>query len=732
MQLLMKNRLFLKYLVTYLLLFATPLIISYTLIFQYLISTIRQETMENYEQKLLASQETLDREFGKLYDTAYAIGKSKTLLPFAFQEEPLKANDIIQLLATYKTTNSFIEDLYFLWDYDDYVYTASTTAKYDLFFHSIMASHNRTPQEMREYLDHLEHVTIWSNYKPEDESGNHFLFASFPLSYENDGKRFGTVTFVIRFEVISSYLQEKNHMDSITAITGPSQELLYLSPGKYDSLKKLELSLQSGNVPAIDKDTYLVNIKSSLAAPVTYSMYSNGQQALQSLYTARRFSYISLVLLLILGSAIIAFAVYFNYQPLKNMYRHVQGILSLSDTKEFYKLSDLEEAVQNIKSKINSSQIAVQGRMITNMLNGLMDSSQYAAFAADLQLPPLGEKVCCGVFRVQNGEDIAATSQVYEYLRDIRNAEIHTLCHLPLEMNRVILICHTDQCAKSLLAFIKETHLRLSSQMNLTIYTGIGNIYNSPLYIKDSYGEATLALESSFMDTKETFIVYRHTVSDISRVLLCTRQHMDLIENCLLKNDLQKLTSLLERYFEILHEENVSSVTAKALCINLIIHIYDIVNENSVHEQPVLSSLLPLAFLESFDDFIHEVTSVLESMNTAPPQPAAEHKENALISDILERLNDEFSNPDLSIQALAEEFHMSPSNICQYFHLQTGTTILTYITQLRMQSACELLKNTKDTIESIAEKTGYQNVSSFTRRFKKEIGIPPGAYRKLH
>lgn len=149
--------------------------------------------------------------------------------------------------------------------------------------------------------------------------------------------------------------------------------------------------------------------------------------------------------------------------------------------------------------------------------------------------------------------------------------------------------------------------------MNLTIYTGIGNIYNSPLYIKDSYGEATLALESSFMDTKETFIVYRHTVSDISRVLLCTRQHMDLIENCLLKNDLQKLTSLLERYFEILHEENVSSITAKALCINLIIHIYDIVNENSVHEQPVLSSLLPLAFLESFDDFIHEQSGLIDS-----------------------------------------------------------------------------------------------------------------------
>lgn len=727
----MKNRIFFKYIITYLLLFATPLIISYTLIFQYLISTIRQETMANYEQKLQASQETLDREFIKLHDTAYAISKSRTLLPFTFQKEPLKANDIIELLATYKATNSFIEDIYLVRDYDDYVYTASTTARYDLFFKSITATTNRSPLEMKEYLDHLEYETLWSNYIPGNDSNGNLLSIAFPLSYGNDGMRFGTITFVIRFEVIAAYLQEKSEIDNITAISNRDQELLYLSPGKYDSLTELEHSLQNSKVPVIGGDTYLVNIKNSLVAPVTYSMYSNSRQAMQSLYTAMHFSYISLAFLLLLGFAAIAFAVYFNYQPLKKLYCHVQSVLSISDEKKIYKLSDIEEAVLNIKQKVNSSQIAVQDRMITNMLNGLLDSSQYNVFVSDLHLPPLGDKICCSVFRIKNGNDVKTASQVYEYLRNIQDDNFHTLCHLPLEMNRIILICHTDESVKNLLTFIKGIYLLLSEQMNATVYTGIGNIYNSPLYIKNSYEEASLALESTFMDTKETFIIYRHTVSDVSRVLFRTKKHMDLIENCLLKNDFEKLNSLLERYFEILHEENVSNITARALCINLIIHIYDIVNENSTEDQPVLSSLLPLAFLESFDDLTHEVVNVLESLKKNPAQPTSQYKENSLISDILDRLNCDFANPDLSVQSLADTFHMSPSNICQYFHIQTGSTILTYITQMRMQLACELLKNTSDTIETITVKTGYQNVSSFTRRFKKETGVTPGAYRKL-
>lgn len=44
--------------------------------------------------------------------------------------------------------------------------------------------------------------------------------------------------------------------------------------------------------------------------------------------------------------------------------------------------------------------------------------------------------------------------------------------------------------------------------------------------------------------------------------------------------------------------------------------------------------------------------------------------------------------------------------------------------------AMHLLANTNDSIESIAYKTGYENVQSFTRQFSYWTGCFPGAFRK--
>ena len=48
-----------------------------------------------------------------------------------------------------------------------------------------------------------------------------------------------------------------------------------------------------------------------------------------------------------------------------------------------------------------------------------------------------------------------------------------------------------------------------------------------------------------------------------------------------------------------------------------------------------------------------------------------------------------------------------------------------------LEKARELLVNTEDTIEAVAEKVGYNNSYSFTRFFKKYTGVTPNAYRLM-
>ena len=48
---------------------------------------------------------------------------------------------------------------------------------------------------------------------------------------------------------------------------------------------------------------------------------------------------------------------------------------------------------------------------------------------------------------------------------------------------------------------------------------------------------------------------------------------------------------------------------------------------------------------------------------------------------------------------------------------------------IRMEKACELLKNTKLDIQTIVMQVGYFNVPSFNRLFKLKYGLSPGEYR---
>ena len=74
----------------------------------------------------------------------------------------------------------------------------------------------------------------------------------------------------------------------------------------------------------------------------------------------------------------------------------------------------------------------------------------------------------------------------------------------------------------------------------------------------------------------------------------------------------------------------------------------------------------------------------------------------------------------------------STSHISALFKRETGTTIVDYITQCRIERAKELLASTMMSINEIAEAVGYQDAKYFSRIFRKQVCIKPSEYRQLH
>jgi AraC family L-rhamnose operon regulatory protein RhaS len=78
----------------------------------------------------------------------------------------------------------------------------------------------------------------------------------------------------------------------------------------------------------------------------------------------------------------------------------------------------------------------------------------------------------------------------------------------------------------------------------------------------------------------------------------------------------------------------------------------------------------------------------------------------------------------------AAELGMSRRRFTHLFRLAAGTSWSTYLTRLRIDYACQLLRDTGRSIVAIAFECGYEDLSSFYRAFKRQTGWPPRAWRQ--
>jgi AraC-like DNA-binding protein len=85
-----------------------------------------------------------------------------------------------------------------------------------------------------------------------------------------------------------------------------------------------------------------------------------------------------------------------------------------------------------------------------------------------------------------------------------------------------------------------------------------------------------------------------------------------------------------------------------------------------------------------------------------------------------------------TLESLGKQVGMSRSAFSNRFHQLVDETVFTYLTELRIRRASELLRATGLPIFEIASQVGYQSDLAFARIFKKQTGKTPFAYRRAN
>jgi len=102
----------------------------------------------------------------------------------------------------------------------------------------------------------------------------------------------------------------------------------------------------------------------------------------------------------------------------------------------------------------------------------------------------------------------------------------------------------------------------------------------------------------------------------------------------------------------------------------------------------------------------------------------------AAMQEIRQFIEDSYSK-DIPIAYICKEFGINRTKLQEGFNQLFSVSVHAFITQLRMEKARTMLKETDEPVKLIGIECGYKTLSSFTRVFTKLHGISPTQYRGL-
>lgn len=112
-------------------------------------------------------------------------------------------------------------------------------------------------------------------------------------------------------------------------------------------------------------------------------------------------------------------------------------------------------------------------------------------------------------------------------------------------------------------------------------------------------------------------------------------------------------------------------------------------------------------------------------------EKAIEHTRHGrtIVGSVQAYIERNYARP-LSLNEIADIFHISMSYLCTIFKQETGTNFTDYVHRVRLRHACELFADRSLSLKEISFAVGYQSADHFSRVFSRIMGDTASAYRE--
>jgi AraC family transcriptional regulator len=145
---------------------------------------------------------------------------------------------------------------------------------------------------------------------------------------------------------------------------------------------------------------------------------------------------------------------------------------------------------------------------------------------------------------------------------------------------------------------------------------------------------------------------------------------------------------------------------------------------------PVISAAEAAEDELGFEEAALRVAAAAVTLESGATETVRNLRCESRVTDALRRLEAETEEP-VNLRQLAHDAAMSPYHFLRTFNLIFGVTPYQFVLAQRLRHAAVRLRRTTDPISVVAYEAGFNDLSTFNRRFRRIMGVTPGHWRAV-
>ncbi|MGN7413492.1 helix-turn-helix domain-containing protein [Paenibacillus sp. SAF-068] len=742
-----KSRLLLKYAFSYILIFLIPLTGVTIFVYENAVKGLRVEIEQSNVNQLNQVKSTIDNRMNELQEIAGRIAYDKHLTPYMVNH-PYYSLEAIQALANYKASSSIAEDLLLYFHNDSHIYSHRGLANLDVTFGSLYQFEHWNLEELQQDLNETRHPLVRAAENVKVNSRMEPMLVMLVPIKPNDPFPYGTVVYLMKESNLTGVMDSiLSDFSGSSYIFSPSGEVLTANSHGI-SLPQDEIE----NLATLEPGIHNLKMDGEQYSVVSVQSEENGWTYVTTMPSFQFFSRVAHVQTLILivfcitvitGIAAALLLAKRQYHPIRDLMDKMRG--SGDDASKLRNEWEwIRQTLHNYSAKIDFQEPFVRNQcMLLLLKHGKPDDpeieqmilsagfrhpqGQGLYFLAILSWDLPGDKSWQERLLLQDilsNVCLTGTSaQIFGVEFSVKD-QFALIISLPGDVDKPIQN-QLEQVIEAIQVVIRE-----HSQLSLSI--GVGTAYRDLARLNQSFIEAATALEHRII-RRSGQVTYFEQLAELnpsaSESFWLPRKSMLKLEQSLKQGNESVTAQLITETIHTIKNEPLQVHLLRCICFDLLNAFLRTASELGMNE--VFANMPELTAFETLEELESRLVCLAADI-CAQVDLNTKTSESTLMDDILVYVDQQFADYTLSLEHVALKFAISTSYLSRSFKEKTGRNFSQYIWQRRVDEVMRLLENTSAPLKEIIEQVGYMDAPNFIRKFKKEIGLTPGQYRKEH